>query len=374
MTHPQQGYGQPGNQDQGYGPADPGYPPNGGYQGQQGYGQQPQGYQGQQGYGQPQGYQGQQGYGQPQGYQGQQGYGQQPQQAPPEMPRGSLGAFFGQPVASGASIGKFFQNPGQEIAGYVSRPLTHGDVRPQTNMQTGQIQVYKDGSIKWHMIVPLDLEQPYPAQLFPEGKGAWYVKGQAQGELARAMSEAGVPPDAEGHLVPEAGAWIKVTFTGYRQIPGMNAAKQYAVIYRRPAGMANGRGQHPASQPAQYQQPQDQGQYQQPQDQGQYQQPQDQGQYQQPQDQGQYQQPQGPQYRGQPQDQGWQPASTGFAGQPLGQDPGQQYPQGQQDQGQQPSYQAPANQQYQGQPQGQGPQMSPERQALLDRLTQGGPQ
>ena len=362
MTHPQQGYGQQGYQGQGYGPANPGYPPDGGYQGQQGYGQQ-QGYQ--------------QGYGQPQG-------------PPPEMPRGSLGAFFGQPVASGASIGKFFQNPGQEIAGYVSRPLTHGDVRPQTNMQTGQIQMYRDGSIKWHMIVPLDLEPPFPAQLFPEGKGAWYVKGQAQAELARAMSEAGVPPDAEGHLVPEAGAWIKVTFTGYRQIPGMNAAKQYAVIYRRPQSAANGRGQHPSGQQAPASQDamaqaaawaaqqgppqQDWGQQPQQVPQPAYAPPEAVYQMatgQPPQDQ-QYQQgpAQQPQYQGPPQ--GQQSGGQGF-GQGSGQQP-QQAPQQYQDQGQQPSYQAPAGQQYQqGPPPGQGPQMSPERQALLDRLTQGGP-
>ena len=72
-------------------------------------------------------------------------------------------------------------------------------------MQTGQIQVFKDGSVKWHMIVPLQVQQ---SQLFPEGKAAWYVKGQAKDELARAMTEAGVPSDEDGNLVPEAGAWV----------------------------------------------------------------------------------------------------------------------------------------------------------------------
>jgi hypothetical protein len=378
----QQGYGAP--QGQGYGPAQPGYGPA-------------QNYPQQQGYGAPQG----QGYGP--------GYGAPP--GPPPPPRGTLGAFFNQPTASGASLGKFFTNPGQKIEGIVARPLTHADVRPQTNMQTGQIQVYKDGSVKYHLIVPLLVQQ---SQLFPEGRAAWYVKGQAKEELARAMSEAGVPPDEEGNLVPEAGAWVRITFTSYRQVPGMNAAKQYEIIYRRPQGAAS--GQHPnglaqAAAPEMAQMAQQQGQQfaqagapvgagapQGYQDQGAPQgyqgPPQDQGQQYYPAPSSQYQGPQG-QFTGHPgqdpagQGQNWQPQATGFAGQPLGQDPQGQGMQGpgqqvaaatqaatqaaQQYQGPpqgQPSYQQPADpgQGWQGPPQ-QEPQMSPERQALLSRLT-----
>lgn len=373
---PQQGQGyQQGGQ--GYGPAQPGYGPNPGYGQQQGYQQPPQ-----QGYGVPQG----QGYGP--------GYGAP--QGPPEQPKGTLGAFFSQPAASGASLGKFFTSPGQSIEGVVARQLTHADVRPQTNMQTGQVQFYKDGSVKWHMIVPLLVQQ---SQLFPEGKAAWYVKGQAKDELGRAMAEAGVPPDEEGNLVPEAGAWIRITFTGYRQVPNMNAAKQYEIIYRRPNAAAS--GQHPngsalqqAAAPEMAQMARQQGQ--------QFAQtgaPVGSGAPQGYQDRGapgnwdnpQYEYQVPPQGQGQGQ-QNWQPQATGFAGQPLGQDPqqhpvqgqgmaspGQQVAQatqaatqaGQRYQGQ-PSYQQPAGQDQDGQfqpgpPQGQ--QMSPERQALLNRLT-----
>ena len=377
---PQQDYGQQQGQGyqqggQGYGPAQPGYGP--GYGQQQGY-QQPQ-----PGYGAPQG----QGYGP--------GYGA-PQAQPPQ-PRGSLGAFFSQPTASGSSLGKFFTNPGQEIAGIVARPLTHADVRPQTNMQTGQIQTFKDGSIKWHMIVPLLVQQ---SQLFPEGKAAWYVKGQAKDELARAMTEAGVPPDEDGNLVPEAGAWILIRFTGYRQVPGMNAAKQYEITYRRPNAVAS--GQHPngnalaqqgppqqeqmamagAPQGPQHAQYEPQG-YQDRGVPGNWDNPQNE--YQMPaQGQGQpgpvaqvpaqvAQQYAGVQGAAQDQGQQWQPQATGFAGQPLGQQ-GPPQDQGQFTQGPpqgQPSYQQPADQggQFtQGPPQGQ-PQMSAERQALLNRLT-----
>lgn len=354
----QQGYGQqqdPGYQNQGqqgYGPAQPGYGPGPGYGQQQGYGQNYQqgGYQGQ-GYGPPQG----QGYGQPQG-------------GPPQ-PKGTLGAFFSQPAASGASLGKFFTNPGQSIEGVVARPLTHADVRPQTNMQTGQIQTFKDGSVKWHMIVPLLVQQ---SQLFPEGKAAWYVKGQAKDELARAMLEAGVPPDEDGNLVPEAGAWVRIAFTGYRQVPGMNAAKQYEVIYRRPNATAS--GQHPGQGQQQgWQAPQGQmamagG----PQDS--YMRTPDQfANAQQGPPPGQQSEGQG---FGQQQQQNTQlPGGQGQQFQQGGVDAGQQYPnpvqpqfQGQQGppQDQQPSYQQPA-----GHAQGgyQGQQPSPERQALLDRLT-----
>lgn len=377
MTHPQsqqgygqQGYGQPQG-GQGYGPAQPGYGPGPGNGQQQGYQQQ--------GYGPGPGYQNQ-------GYGPGPGYG-----APPEPPRGTLGAFFNQATASGASLGKFFTNPGQEIAGTVARPITHADIRPQTNMQTGQIQTFRDGSVKWHMIVPLLVQQ---SQLFPEGKAAWYVKGQAKDELARAMAEAQVPPDEEGNLVPEAGAWISIRFTGYRQVPGMNAAKQYAIAYRRPGAVAS--GQHPNGGQQYQQAPQGQqeqlhhmapqgsvpqgqqyapsgqegtGPYQPAHDQyaqqaaqgQQYADPGPQGQYQQGPVQGGYDSPGGQGQYGGPQGQ-----FTGHPAEPVNQQyQGQQAPQGQ------PAYQQPADQQYQGAPQGQGQQVqiSPERQALMDRLT-----
>jgi hypothetical protein len=226
-------------------------------------------------------------------------------------------------------------------------------------MQTGQAQTYRDGSFKWHMIVPLQVQ---PSQLFTDGRAAWYVKGQAKDELARAMAEAQAPPDEHGNLVPESGAWIQIEFTGYRQVPGMNAAKQYAIVYRRPDATAS--GQHPASKQSYPQQPVNgQPQYQQqyqvpPPDQGQpqYQQqyqapPPDQGQ---PQYQQQYQVP--PPDQGQPQYQPQYQAPPPDQGQPQYQ---QQYQAPPPDQGQ-PQYQ----QQYQVPPPDQGqPQYQQQYQA-----------
>lgn len=353
---PQGGYGQPA--DQGYNPAQPGYGPPPGPQ-QPGYGP---------GYGQ-----------QPQpGYAPQPGYGPPPvpQQPPQEMPQaGSLGEFWDQPVGgSGASLGKVFTQPGQSIAGIIARELTRLDMKPQTNPQTRQVQTRRDGSVKWNLVIPLLIE---PRAEFPDGKAAWYVKGQAQEELTRAMAEAGVPLDEHGHRTPEAGAWVQITFTGYRQIPGFNAAKQYTVVYRRPGGTQQ--GQHPAAAQApaygdgNYQQPQQQQDQQMamagsPQGPQQYQN-QQLPQYgqpgqdyqmatgQQPQGQPQYQPPQG-QYSGPPQDQGQfqQPQAPAPQGAPQGQ----------------PAYQQPATQGYQPPQAPPGaPGLSPERQALLDRLTSG---
>lgn len=350
MTNPSQGYGPP--QGQGYGPVQPGYgPPQGGY-GQPGYGP---------GYAQPPQQQQPQGYGPPQG---------QPPAGPP-LPRGTLGGFFDQPAgSSGQSIGKFLVSPGQEISGTVARKLTSADTQPVTNMRTGAVETWRDGSVKWQLVIPLLVQ---PSQTYPDGRAAWYVKGQVKEELARAMGEANVPLDEEGHMVPEPGAWVSITYTGDRAIPNMSAQKQYSVIYRRPDGAQN--GQHPAAQaPAQQPQPQ----YQQPQDQqmamaGTPQQPYQlppQNTQQLPQAGGyQQQQQQPPQQYAQP-DQNYQLAT----GQPApGQQANPQYqqqPQGQAPQGQ-PSYQQPAGQGYQqGPPQG-APAMSPERQALLDRLTAG---
>lgn len=176
-----------------------------------------------------------QGYGQPQPQYGapQPQYGApQPPAAP--LPTGSLDTFYQQPSASGGPSFKF-QDPssrqplvGKSYAGFVARPVTDADVRPQTN--NGQVMTFKDGRPKFVMVVPMQVQ---PDGEFPEGQAGWWVKGQARDELARAMAEAGAPQGA-----PEAGAFIQVTLVGTRPIPGQNPAYQYRVEYRRPQGAA----------------------------------------------------------------------------------------------------------------------------------------
>lgn len=220
MSHPMYpATAQPGP----YPPADP----------QQGYGQPPQqGYYPQQQYVQPQ----------PQYAQPQQGYVQPPQQPAPPLARGTLEDFFSQPAGgSGKSLSAFFTTPGQSIGGYVNRPLTAADVQQQTDVNQRPL-FHKDGRPKLVMIVPLDVQ----SVAFPDGRASWWVKGQAQNELARAMAEAGAPAGA-----PESGAFISITFTGTRDVPGRNPAKLYAITYTRPDGAA----QAAAAQPAQVQVP-----------------------------------------------------------------------------------------------------------------------
>lgn len=203
---PQQGYPAP---------AQPAYPP-------QGYGQ-PQ---------QPQ-FPVQPAY-PPQGY-GQPAYPQQfPQpQAPAQpLPAGSLDSFYQQPSASGGPSFRFMdanRQPqiGKSYEGFVARPITDGDVRPQTD-QGGNVRTYKDGRPKFVLVVPMQVQ---PSEEFPEGQAGWWVKGQARDELARAMGEAGAPAGA-----PEAGAFIRVTLVSLRPVPNMNPAFQYRVEYVRPQG------------------------------------------------------------------------------------------------------------------------------------------
>lgn len=211
-------------------PAPPAAPP---------YPQQPQGYPAQQPYAPPApSYPQQPAY--PQGY-------PQPQYAPPApqppaqpLPTGTLDTFYQQPSSSGGPSFKFIdanRQPqiGKHYEGFVARPVTDADVRPQTD-QSGNVQTYRDGRPKFVLVVPMQVQ---PSQEFPEGQAGWWVKGQARDELARAMAEAGAPAGA-----PEAGAFIRVTLVGIRPIPNRNPAYQYRVDYVRPNGGA------PAPQPA----------------------------------------------------------------------------------------------------------------------------
>jgi hypothetical protein len=384
----QQGYQQGPPPGQGYAPAQPGYPPHQGYQ-DQGYQQGPppnQGYQ--QGYqqGPPQnGYQNQgyqQGYqqGPPQnGYQNQgyqqgpqQGYQQGPQQQGPPVPQGTLAEFLNQPAAAGASLNAAFPVPGSRCRVTVARNVTDADVQAQTDMNTGAVRTFRDNRLRMMLIVPV-LVEGHPA--FPDGRSAWYVKGQVWEELRRAMDEAQVPPDANGRVLPEGGAVVDIVREQDRPVRNMSPQHIFSITYRRPAGAQNGvrpqqdqapaqaapemaMAQAPGGQFAQagapagpgapngYQQaPQDQGQIRQ-----QYEQMMNQAMQGQPPQQYQQGPPQGQQFQqGQPQQQFQQ-------GPPQGQYAPQDQPQGQPQQFQQgPPQGQPQGQQgqFQGQPQGQ---------------------
>lgn len=180
-------------------------------------------------------------------YPAQAGYGQPP--VPPAVPLapGSLDSFYTAPSASGGPSFKFQGKPvGTSYIGMVERPVTDADVRQQTN-NAGTPQIYKDGRPKFVMIVPMLVQQ---SAEFPEGKAGWWVKGQARDELVRAMAAAGAPAGA-----PEAGAVIRVTLTGHRNVPGMNPQFLYQIEYQRPHGAGEGGAAVPPAQPAQPAQP-----------------------------------------------------------------------------------------------------------------------
>jgi hypothetical protein len=194
----------------------------------------------------PQGYppQAPAGYPYPQQY-GQPGAPVQPPvpQGPPAA-KGTVAGFFNQPVGGG---GPGFKFPvlGTTYSGVIARDVTDADVTQQTDFQTGQITpacFYRDGRPKLQMCIPIRLSTG-PSAEFPEGTGAWYVKGGAdQQELVRAMTAAGAVPDENGVLWPKAGDPISITYTHDKPgRAGMNPAKIKSVQYQV------GNGQAPAA-------------------------------------------------------------------------------------------------------------------------------
>jgi hypothetical protein len=174
-----------------------------------------------------------------------QGYPQQAYAPPPPLPTGTLDSFYEQPSGGGGPSWKFNNKPvGTSYAGIVARPVTDADVRAQTD-NAGRSVTYKDGRAKFVMVVPMQIQ---PSQEYPDGVAGWWVKGQARDELARAMAEAGAPVGP-----PEAGAGIRVTKVGERQVPNMTPQILYRVEYMRPNGAAP--VAPPATQPVQYAQP-----------------------------------------------------------------------------------------------------------------------
>ncbi len=177
-------------------------------------------------------YPGQQFPGQPQypGYApAPQGYPQPAPQQGAQLAAGSIDDFFSQPSVGGGPALKF--DVGTVHVGIVARAVSNADIQQQTNPSNGQPAFYKDGRPKFVMRVPLQVQ---PTQLHPDGQAQWYVSGGARDELVRAMAESGAPAGP-----PEAGAAIRVECTGTRPAGvGMNPAKVYKVVYRRPAGAA----------------------------------------------------------------------------------------------------------------------------------------
>ena len=235
MTYPNQQQGGYPNQQQG------GYPnqQQGGYPNQQqgGYPNQQQG-------GYPNQQQG--------GYPNQQQGGYQQQQGPPPVPvpPSTLADWANQP--SGGS--KPLQFPdrayGTRYTFIVPRLVNDGDTEVQRDKQN-QPRRFRDGTFMKVLKVPCVMP---PSAEYPDGTADWYVKGNDQAELVRAMGEAGVPRELMA-FGPEAQSVITVEYTHDRAVPGgFNPAKIKRVTYQRPQGAAaaearqgNGQVQQPAA-------------------------------------------------------------------------------------------------------------------------------
>ena len=74
--------------------------------------------------------------------------------SPPPAPSGSIDDFFDQPT-TGSKAWIFKDRPiGTKYAGIVTREITKGDIRNQTD-QRGAPQFFRDGRPKYVMVVPM---------------------------------------------------------------------------------------------------------------------------------------------------------------------------------------------------------------------------
>jgi hypothetical protein len=177
--------------------------------------------------------------------------------AQPPLANGSLDDYYSQPTGGGGPGISWKDKPlGTTYAGVVKRDVTNGDVVQDSDFTTKQPKFYRDGRPVFVMKVPL---QGQPSQEFPDGEFAFWVRGQARDELARAMAEAGV----EG--APKAGALIQVALVERKPSRQGNPANIVRISYTPAGGAAPAQPQQaapiqqpqaPAPQQVQYQQPQ----------------------------------------------------------------------------------------------------------------------
>jgi hypothetical protein len=212
MTQPQYGYplqgGYPAPPYQPDPYAQPGYvptPPHGG-----GYLPAPNGYA-------------------PPGY-GQQAppYGQPPMPPVPQGAKGTLDDFYQQP-SQGSGKGLTWNNApnGYTYVGVVTRTPADGDVFQDSDPKSKQLKTFSDGRPKLVLPVQLRLvwQDALQQQNFPDQDARMFLRGGLRDEVTRAMQEVGESG------VPKQGALVIVTLTHRK--PGNNIATNvYAVTYR----------------------------------------------------------------------------------------------------------------------------------------------
>lgn len=152
-----------------------------------------------------------------------------PQQQGPPLAKGSLDDFYTQPNTGGGKAISWNGKPdGYTIVATVSREITQGDVRQDTDPKTRQPKYHADGRPKFSLIVPFRLLAQYPD--YPEGEARLFLRGQLRDETSRAMAEAGV---TDPNTPPEHGSLMAVTLS-YRKPTNAIAQNVFVVAYWRP--------------------------------------------------------------------------------------------------------------------------------------------
>lgn len=122
---------------------------------------------------------------------------------------------------------------GQEYAGFVVRDVTRADLIVDTDPVTKVVKTYSDDRIRKSLKVTLEV--PQSAQ-FPEGRAAWYVRGNDKDEMVRAMQVAGYGLDDKGNPeTPKQGDFVHIRYDHDRPSRMGNAAKIKNVFYVKKA-------------------------------------------------------------------------------------------------------------------------------------------
>ena len=97
-----------------------------------------------------------------------------PRPQAPELPKTGLADFLNQPAMSGAALQ--FPIPGTRYRVKVARDLTDADVQVQMLPDNVTPRRFRDGKVMTVLVVPCLIT---PDAAHPDGRAAWWVKGQA---------------------------------------------------------------------------------------------------------------------------------------------------------------------------------------------------
>ena len=139
-----------------------------------------------------------------------------PQQAPPQvfqppLPPGSIDAFMGQPKTGRPNAISWKNAPdGTSLVGIVASTPSNSDVVPDTDPQTKSVKQFRDGSIKYVLVLTLQLGQS--SQNYPDGLASLYCRGDMWDKMHAAFTAIG-----RDRGLPQVGDRVKITLLERRQ-------------------------------------------------------------------------------------------------------------------------------------------------------------